>query len=228
MGTVPHPVNRQLPTIRTAHFSLARVAPNPVNQPRMPSSTPSALAPTIRSTLPWPKPIGAADSVFVLPLPGDIAASLPNSISLSIEGILNSFPFRGIMETHMLRLSKATHAAVGATTGHSINIELTRLGAEPEVRVPADLQKALAGDLAAQQTWASTTPVARRDWILWIATARQDQTRLIRIGKACSMLAAGKRRVCCFGGLNWLTKDHPDCETWLPLPKPARSPRIYG
>jgi hypothetical protein len=39
---------------------------------------------------------------------------------------------------------------------------------------------------------------ARRDWIQWTTSAKQPETRTRRIKNACSMLAGGKRRVCCF------------------------------
>ncbi len=46
--------------------------------------------------------------------------------------------------------------------------------------------------------WTSLTPIARRDFIYWIEGAKQAETRARRIKRACSMLAAGKRRPCCF------------------------------
>ncbi|MND03816.1 hypothetical protein D3C83_238160 [compost metagenome] len=65
--------------------------------------------------------------------------------------------------------------------------------------------------------------MARRDWILWISSGKLPETRQIRIEKACSMLGAGKKRVCCFGGLGWLRKDHAHAgENWLPLISPKR------
>ncbi len=73
-------------------------------------------------------------------------------------------------------------------------------------KTPADLSKALSITPKAKATWLDLTPNARRDWILWLVTAKQAETRLRRIKKACSMLSAGKRRVCCFGGINWLIK----------------------
>lgn len=59
--------------------------------------------------------------------------------------------------------------------------------------MPADLPDALATAQPAQSLWTEITPLTRRN----------------RIAKACSMLAAGKRCPCCFGGLNRLVKDHP-------------------
>ena len=70
--------------------------------------------------------------------------------------------------------------------------------AEPEAKVPTDLRKALAADAVAKTKWTDLTPIARRDFISWIDSAKQLETRKRRIERACSMLAAGKRRPCCY------------------------------
>src|SRR5258705_13682390 len=71
-------------------------------------------------------------------------------------------------------------------------------GEEPEPRVPTDLRKALAAVPLVSAVWRDLTPIARRDFISWIDSAKQPETRRRRIEKACSMLAAGKRRPCCY------------------------------
>ncbi len=71
-------------------------------------------------------------------------------------------------------------------------------GEESEPRVPTDLRKALAAAPMANAQWRDLTPIARRDFISWIDSAKQSETRKRRIEKACSMLAAGKRRPCCY------------------------------
>ena len=71
-------------------------------------------------------------------------------------------------------------------------------GEESEPRVPTDLRKALAAAAKAKAQWRDLTPIARRDFISWIDSAKQPETRRRRIERACSMLAAGKRRPCCF------------------------------
>src|SRR5881396_2804488 len=67
-----------------------------------------------------------------------------------------------------------------------------------ELRVPTDLGKALAAAPKAKAQWGDLTLIARRDFITWIDSAKQLETRRRRIEKACSMLAAGKRRPCCY------------------------------
>src|SRR6266436_2432743 len=69
-------------------------------------------------------------------------------------------------------------------------------GKEP--RLPTDLRKALAAAPMAKAKWSDLTPIARRDFISWIDSAKQLETRKRRIEKACSMLVAGKRRPCCY------------------------------
>jgi uncharacterized protein YdeI (YjbR/CyaY-like superfamily) len=69
---------------------------------------------------------------------------------------------------------------------------------ESEPRVATDLRKALAATPMAKAQWRDLTPIARRDFINWIDSAKQPETRRRRIEKACSMLAAGKRRPCCY------------------------------
>src|SRR5213080_1467689 len=71
-------------------------------------------------------------------------------------------------------------------------------GEESEPRVPTDLHKALAATPVAKAQWRDLTPIARRDFISWIDSAKQPETHKRRIEKACSMLAAGKRRPCCY------------------------------
>src|SRR6266700_8040135 len=71
-------------------------------------------------------------------------------------------------------------------------------GESSELRLPTDLRKALAAAPMAKAQWRDLTPIARRDFISWIDSAKQPETRRRRIEKACSMLAAGKRRPCCY------------------------------
>ncbi len=169
----------------------------------------------------------------LLTLPKNASAKLPSRGMAMVEGTINGFPFRAALEpngkgSHWLRVNQALHDAAGADAGDTVTVEITRAGEEPETRVPLELRKALAAAPLAQAMWADITPIARRDWILWISTAKQAETRRRRIEKACAMLASAKRQVCCFPGINWLTKDHATPGgTWLPLPnsKNRFSPR---
>lgn len=158
----------------------------------------------------------AGDAQTFLTLPKG-TSGIPSSSTL--EGTVNGFPFRSRLEAdRRIPLSTGMCGGAGIEPGDACRVEITRVGDEPETRLPAEFEKALADANAARQTWIDITPLARRDWILWITTAKKPETRLVRIEKTCSKLASGMRRVCCFPGLTWLTRDHvgPE-ETWARL-----------
>src|ERR1700719_2493728 len=160
---------------------------------------------------------------WTLPLPKNASAKLPSRGRTMVEGVINSFPFRAALEpngkgSHRLRVNKAMHDAAGADAGDTVTVEITRAGEEPELRVPIDLRKALAAAPLARAGWEDITPMARRDWIFSISTAKQPETRRRRIEKGCDMLACGKRGLCCFPGVKWIMKENEkSCGMWLPL-----------
>jgi hypothetical protein len=160
----------------------------------------------------------------LLTLPKSASAKLPSRDRTTVEGTINGFPFRAALKpngegSHRLTVNKAMHDAAGAEADDTVTVEITRAGEEPEIRVPMDLRKALAAAPLAQAGWEDITPMARRDWIFSISSAKQPETRRRRIENSCDMLASGKRRLCCFPGIKWLMKKNAgSCGMWLPLP----------
>jgi len=122
----------------------------------------------------------------------------------TVEGLINGHPFRATLEPdgqggHWLQVDRELREAAGAEAGDDVSLEIAPVAEEPEPKVPADLRKALAAaHPKARAVWPDITPVARRDWIQWIESAKREETRLKRIENGCDMLAKGKRRPCCF------------------------------
>ena len=152
------------------------------------------------------------DSWTFLILPKNASAKLPSRSVTTIEGTINGVPFQAALEpdgqkSHWLRVDRKLREAAGAEAGDVVRLEIAPAAKEPEPEVPPDLRKAL--EAAAPKTrklWSEITTNARRDWIHWITSAKQAETRARRIKNACSMLAAGKRRVCCFDRSGFYSK----------------------
>ena len=68
-----------------------------------------------------------------------------------------------------------------------------RAGEESEPRVPTELRKALAATPMAKAKWSDLTPIAHRNFISWMDSAKQPEAHNRRIEKACAMHAAGYR-----------------------------------
>jgi hypothetical protein len=151
-----------------------------------------------------PAESGDGDSWMFLILPKNASAKLPSRSMTAIEGTINDIPFDAVLEpdgqkSHWLKVDRKLSEAAGAEAGDVVTLEIAPAAEEPEPTLPPDLRAALAtAEPKARAVWEDITPIARRDWVQWINSAKQVETRARRIKNACSMLASGKRRVCCF------------------------------
>jgi bacteriocin resistance YdeI/OmpD-like protein/uncharacterized protein DUF1905 len=158
-----------------------------------------------------PAATAKASSWTFLTLPKKASAKLPSRGMTAIEGTINGFPFRATLEpdgqkSHWLKVDRKMREGAGADAGDVVTVEMAPAREEPEPKVPADLRQALTAAPKARALWSDITPIARRDWTHWIVSAKQPETRARRIDNACAMLAAGKRRVCCFDRSGFYSK----------------------
>lgn len=65
-------------------------------------------------------------------------------------------------------------------------------------KIPDDVKIAIETTPKVKAKWESLTAVGRHDFISWLQTAKQSDTRVRRIDKMCDMLIKGKRRPCCY------------------------------
>ncbi|MDO7673922.1 MAG: YdeI/OmpD-associated family protein [Reinekea forsetii] len=156
------------------------------------------------------QPAGELPWAFVI-LPKSASDKLPRRGRTTVEGILNAQPFQAMLEpdgqlSHWLRLSQALLSATGLQSGDMVTLDIWAIEQEPEPDAPSDLREALAAAPEARSIWEETTVLARLDWIHWVCSAKQAKTRAKRIKDACSMLASGKRRVCCFDPSGFYSK----------------------
>ena len=166
----------------------------------------------IRFTARLQRPKAAANGTPVsgdwsfLNLPKDASSKLPSRSMASVAGTFNGAAFQATLEPdgqggHWLKVNRKLRKAAGAEVGDEVTLEILPLtpDQEPEPTVPSDLKKALTNaPQKAKDVWAGITPIARRDWIAWVVSAKQATTRERRIKTACDMLGKGKRRPCCF------------------------------
>ena len=66
-------------------------------------------------------------------------------------------------------------------------------------KMPVDFQKAIKSDPVVKDVWTDITPLARNEWICWVTSARQEETRNRRIA-GLDKMRKGMRRPCCWPG----------------------------
>ena len=139
----------------------------------------------------------------ILQLPESASAQLPSRGSTLVEGTINGFCSKIVLEpdgkgSHWFRVDPGLREAAGIDEGGTVTIVVEPSKEWPEPEVPADLNKALASDPQANALWVKITPMAHWDWLRWIRATNNRETRSRRIEVALSKLKAGERRPCCF------------------------------
>ncbi len=135
----------------------------------------------------------------ILLLPESVSVKLPSRGMVLVKGTINGQKFKIPLEpdgrgSHWLRIEEGMNAPEGSLA--KLAIEPSKEWPEPEI--PADLDKALSADSEARSIWKDITPMARWDWLRWIASTANSETRQHRVNVALSKLKHGTRRPCCF------------------------------
>ncbi len=173
---------------------------------RAPRDRSAKLVEPVRFMTKLLRPADTAAAWTFLMLPRQASKKLPSRGMVSVTGTLNGAAFAATLEPdgnggHWLKVERTLREAAGAEPGDEVCLEIAPVPScqEPEPVVPTDFKRALAAAPAkAREVWAAVTPIARRDWVQWVTSAKRDETRAKRIASACDMLANGKRRPCCF------------------------------
>lgn len=136
----------------------------------------------------------------LLEVPEWVSEQFPTHGSTKVEGTINGHPFRAALEpgtsgSHWLRVNKAMLKGALADAGDTVKLAI--LGPEPEPSVPDDLRVALATSHEAKTLWDDLTSMGRLDWVRWIESAKQPETRSRRVSRTVEQLSSGKRRACC-------------------------------
>jgi hypothetical protein len=139
----------------------------------------------------------------ILQLPKSASEKLPSRGQIMVEGTINGMPLKTPLEpdgnwSHWFRVGAHLQKAINAGAGDIVSLQVRVTKNWPEPPVPADLQKALAGDQQINELWQRITPLARWEWIRWIRSTGKDETRKKRIAVACSKMKSGERRPCCW------------------------------
>lgn len=139
----------------------------------------------------------------ILLLPKDASAKLPSRGQTMVEGTINGHPLKTPLEpdgnwSHWLKVEDSLLKAIAAEAGDTVTIDIQPTKDWPEPEVPEDLQSALAANPEAYALWTKVTPMAHWEWVRWIRSTSQSETRKRRIEVACSKLKSGERRPCCW------------------------------
>ena len=148
------------------------------------------------------KPITIGATMLVL-LPKEQSDKLPSRGMALVSGSINGYRFTTPLEpdgrgSHWLKLDETMRQGAAINDGDSVELEIAPSKDWPEPAIPSDVKSALADDKEGAAIWGDITPMARWDWLRWINSTDNPETRKRRVRVALSKMKAGTRRPCCF------------------------------
>jgi hypothetical protein len=133
-----------------------------------------------------------------LQIPFDVYACYGTRGRVSVTGTINGFEFQSSLFPdgeggfHMM-VNKQMQREAGVKPGDVVDVVMRLDAGQRSVAVPADVEAAMKLDKEAQAGFHKMTPSARKEYVDWITSAKQQETRERRIAKALPMIAQGKR-----------------------------------
>jgi hypothetical protein len=140
----------------------------------------------------------------ILQLPEKASEKLPSRGQVSVEGTINGHEFQTVLEPdgrrgHWMRVDEKLQQAAAINAGDTAKLEIESTKDWPEPDVPQDFETALAAaPQKIQGVWNEITPMARWEWIRWVNSTKNPDTRRRRVEVSMSKMNSGKRRPCCF------------------------------
>jgi hypothetical protein len=140
----------------------------------------------------------------ILRLPENASKEMPSRGQVAVVGTINDHEFRTVLEPdgywgHWIKVTDELQKAAQVSAGDTATLELEVTKNWPEPEIPADIAKALkSAPEKVKDKWKDITPMARWEWIRWVNSTGNLDTRDIRIEKTISKLNGKHRRPCCF------------------------------
>ena len=134
----------------------------------------------------------------ILQIPFDVYAHYGTRGRVSVRGTINGSEFQtsifpdGEGGFNMM-VNKNMQREAKAKPGDVVKVVMQMDVEQREVAVPDDVQAAMKLNKEAQAGFAKMSPAAQKEYLDWITSAKQQQTRERLIEKAIPMIAQGKR-----------------------------------
>ena len=106
--------------------------------------------------------------------------------SAAINNVWTTLRFR---PEHFVKHSDASKESISKQNDYSAYIDVDK----KQITLPPYLQEALAAKPAAVATYEKLAWSHRKEYVVWILSAKQEQTKANRIAKMIEMLLAGKK-----------------------------------
>lgn len=117
---------------------------------------------------------------------------------VKVKVYFDGFVYRGSLvkmghHCHIIGLNKEVRTAINKNVGDKVNVVISEDKEERTVEIPADLNNAFEESPEARAIFEKLSFTHRKEYVVWIISAKKQETRDARILKCVEMLEAGKK-----------------------------------
>lgn len=137
-------------------------------------------------------------NIAYVAIPFDVQKEYGSKGQIKIKATIDGHPYRGVIANmgtgcHILGVRKDIREAIGKQVGDVVNVTLEKDEAERVVDVPVELQKLLTKNSTARKFFDSLSYTNRKEYALWISSAKKEETKVKRLKEILPKLLAGKK-----------------------------------
>jgi hypothetical protein len=137
------------------------------------------------------------DTAFIS-IPFNVEKTYGTKGQVKVKATFDGHPYRGVIANmgrgcHTLGVRKDIREAIGKQVGDSISVELEKDNEERIVDVPDDLKQALSKSKKALEFFNTLSYTNRKEYAVWVSSAKREETREKRLSETIKRLLAGKK-----------------------------------
>lgn len=137
------------------------------------------------------------DTAFIS-IPFNVEKTYGTKGQVKVKATFDGHPYRGVIANmgrgcHTLGVRKDIREAIGKQVGDSISVELEKDNEERIVDVPDDLKHALSKSKKALEFFNTLSYTNRKEYAVWVSSAKREETREKRLSETIKKLLAGKK-----------------------------------
>lgn len=153
-------------------------------------------------TIAFQEKLSAIGPLQVIRIPLKWSKKLPSRGMVMIRGTINDIPFIAPLEpdgkgSHWLEVTPLLSKEAGIDIGETVSLKIEAVDEWIEPEIPESIMSVIIESDVLEQ-WNSVTTKAKWEWLRWIRSTKNPETRKKRILVACSKLKEGDKRPCCF------------------------------
>jgi hypothetical protein len=135
------------------------------------------------------------DTGFVS-IPFDVEEVYGRRGMVKVKATFDGHPYRGVLAKmgtgcHVIGLRKDIRAAINKKTGDKVVVTLELDTDERTIEIPDDLQKMFSHHKKAKTFYDTLSYTNRKEYVVWITSAKKIETREQRLGETIKKLNAG-------------------------------------